>query len=340
MLSQVDNLPATSAADFFQDRVNDIFFPMSCEPRGKMQSAFDGGILSHPLGNVGFAVVTGSPLDVYRRRSHIGQVSEAAYLVKIQVQGEALVQQYGREAHLLPGDFTVCLSAEPYELHFPSDYSQVVLCVPRHLLEECVHQPTQHLGVRMGSQVGANGLFTQFVTSISAHLNTIDSALGIRLEANVIDLLATTLSHTHQARRREWLDSGVRLEHIQRIKYFIRRHLEDERLRPDWIAAAHQISTRYLHMLFETENNSISRYIQGMRLEACKKALTDGEYAGYSVADIAYQQGFKNASHFNRSFKSKYGCTPARYRKEFDNTKSPGLIGGNSIVAAQRDDDA
>ncbi len=316
MTSCIDNIPTTERLDYFLSQVSDTFFPMSFASRQDAGSLFEGDLVSHQLGDVGFAAIKSSPLDAYRRRSHISQVSDAAYLIKIQVHGEAVVQQCGREAHLRPGDFTVCLSSEPYELHFPSDYAQMVLSIPQNLMDECVHQPTQHLGVLMDSRVGANGLFTQFVSSIGSRMDTMDSLLAKRLEANVIDLLSTTLGYAQNAQRRDQIDIGVKHEHIQRIKHFIRRHLDDERLTPDWIAAAHEISTRYLHMLFETQSVSISRYILGMRLEACKSALSDAAYAGYSVSNIAYQLGFKDASHFSRSFKTEYGCTPARYRKE------------------------
>lgn len=117
--------------------------------------------------------------------------------------------------------------------------------------------------------------------------------LARRLEANVIDLLATTLGYAQEARKRDMLSAGVKCEYIHRIKHFIRRNLDDDRLGPDWIASAHQISTRYLHMLFEGESMSISRYIQSLRLEACRAALADAAFERYSVSEIAYRFGFK-----------------------------------------------
>ena len=302
--------------EHFHSLVGDTFFPLSCEPRSDSEGSFAGGVVSHQFGELGFAAVKTSPLDVYRRRSHIAQVSDAVYLVKVQVEGDGLVKQLGREAHLRPGDFALCLSSEPYEIHFEKDSTQVVLSVPQPILEECVRQPSQHLGVRMEFEVGANGLFSQFVTSIASRLDSLDGVLAQRLEANVIDLLSTTLGHTRETERRDLLNCGVKQEYLRRIRYFVRQNLHEEKLAPHWIAATHQISTRYLHMLFEEEGVSISRYIQKLRLEACQSALIDSSFVKYSVADIAYRFGFKNASHFSRAFKSEFGQAPARYRKE------------------------
>lgn len=312
------NVPdATDRFALFDSVISDTFCPMAVERHANWEGDFSGAVRSEQLGAVGFASVKSSPLDVYRRRMDISKATDSSYLVKVQVEGEGLVQQFGRKAHLAPGDFTLCLSSEPYELHFDQEYSQIVLSVPESLLEECVQQPSQHLGVRMDSAVGANGLFSQFVTSIASRLDSMDGLLARRLEANVIDLLATTLGYAQEAQKRDLLSAGVKSEYIHRIKYFIRRNLDDERLNPDWIAAAHHISKRYLHMLFEDQSVSISRYIQQLRLESCRAALADKSFAGHSVSEIAYRYGFKDASHFSRTFKNEFGETPARYRRDY-----------------------
>ncbi|MFT6958204.1 MAG: AraC family transcriptional activator of tynA and feaB, partial [Halieaceae bacterium] len=72
---------------------------------------------------------------------------------------------------------------------------------------------------------------------------------------------------------------------------------------------------RYLHMLFADEGESVSRYIQRLRLEACAAALRDLAFADYSASEIAYHFGFNDASHFSRVFKALFGEAPARYRK-------------------------
>jgi len=167
----------------------------------------------------------------------------------------------------------------------------------------------------MDSQIGANGLFSQFVNSIASRLDKLDGVLAQRLEANVIDLLSTTLGFAQEAQKRDLLSGGVKREYIQRIKYFIHRNLDNERLSPDLIAAAHQISTRYLHMLFEGYSVTISRYIQQLRLESCRAALSDSSFAAHSVSEIAYRFGLKDALHFSRVFKMEFGEAPARFRK-------------------------
>lgn len=316
-------MPVMLSLDQFDDQVGQLFFPMACESLPGTE--FLGSLVSRKLGQVGLAAVKSTALDVYRRRAHISQVADVVYMVKVQVEGEGVIRQLGREAHLRPGDFTLCTSAEPYQLRFPGEYCQVVLAVPASVMEQVVKQPEQYLGLRMEARAGANGLFSQFLTSLVDRLDGMDGALAQRLESNVIDLLSTTLESTRETRRRDLLSCGVKREYLQRIKAFIRKHLDDECLGPDWIAESHGISTRYLHMLFESENVSVSRYIQQQRLQACRAALTDSAFGAYSVAEIAYRFGFKDASHFSRVFKSGFGATPAKFRRESRQLTGPAL---------------
>ncbi len=311
----VNHLPQAQRLDSFRDLVSDMFFPMAVEPRAQSPQGFSANLQRTDLQQLSLSSVVSSPLDVYRRRSDISRATDAAFLVKVQVSGEGFVKQRGREAHLRPGDFAMCLSSEPYELHFEQEYSQLVLTVPQGLLEQSVRHPEQHLGVRMDSNVGANSLFSQFVTMIAAKLDDLDGILVQRLEANVLDLLSTTLSHAQETQKHDLLGRGVKSEYLMRIKSYIRSHLTDESLTPDQIACSHNISTRYLHMLFADEGESVSRYIQRLRLESCRSALKDTAYAGYSASEIAFHFGFNDASHFSRVFKALYGETPARYRK-------------------------
>lgn len=302
--------------DQFSTRVSEVFFPMECIPVAGSRDAFKGSLVTQRLGQVGFAAVRSSPLDVYRRRAHIGQVSDSAYLVKVQVKGDSVVRQRNREAFLRPGDFTLCSSEEPYELHFARDYSQVVLALPRQLLEGVVSSPEQHLGKRMASSDGSNGVFSGFVMSIARRLDGMDASLAQRLEANVIDLLATTLTYAGSSGPAARLDGqSIRVEYLHRIRRFIHLHLHDDALGPETVAAAHKISTRYLHMLFEEEQMSVSRYIQQQRLQACRAALADPAFGHQSVCEIAFRCGFKDSSHFSRVFKTEFGVTPMQYRR-------------------------
>jgi AraC-like DNA-binding protein len=52
-----------------------------------------------------------------------------------------------------------------------------------------------------------------------------------------------------------------------RVKDYIHQRLGDPALGPAEIAAAGNISTRYLHKLFEAEHHTVALYIKGLCLD-------------------------------------------------------------------------
>lgn len=56
------------------------------------------------------------------------------------------------------------------------------------------------------------------------------------------------------------------------------------------------------------------KWLNRKRLEYAKTLLED---LNLNINDVCYESGFKNTSHFNRSFKEQYNYPPSQYRKLF-----------------------
>jgi AraC-like DNA-binding protein len=71
-----------------------------------------------------------------------------------------------------------------------------------------------------------------------------------------------------------------------------------------------QLSPRQLQRKFrEKLNRTPQEWLDEQRIEEAKQLLQSGE----SVKKIAYDLGFKQASHFCRQFKSRNGVTPSEF---------------------------
>jgi len=128
-----------------------------------------------------------------------------------------------------------------------------------------------------------------------------------RIEANVLDLLGAVLS----ARAKP--GALTREQLLAQVKVYIHEHMHDRGLGPAAIAAAFGISTRSVHMLFETEPMTVGRYIRAQRIAACRRTLESQELAHASLTDVALQWGFYDLSHMTRCFRDEYGEPPRRY---------------------------
>src|SRR5215211_1254719 len=72
--------------------------------------------------------------------------------------------------------------------------------------------------------------------------------------------------------------------------------------------AAHLgVTPRYVHMLFATEAASFSEFVLAQRLVRAHQMLTDPRCIGRPISAIAFDAGFSDLSHFNRTFRRRFG---------------------------------
>ncbi|MCF2525801.1 helix-turn-helix domain-containing protein [Yinghuangia soli] len=99
-----------------------------------------------------------------------------------------------------------------------------------------------------------------------------------------------------------------------RVLAWIDDHLDDPTLDPAAIAAAHYISTRYLHLLFKDQPVSVARHVRERRLDRIRRDLADPAYLGTPVSAVAARWAIGDAAQFSRLFRDRYGVSPSAYR--------------------------
>ncbi|MCF2502057.1 helix-turn-helix transcriptional regulator [Dyadobacter sp. CY107] len=79
-----------------------------------------------------------------------------------------------------------------------------------------------------------------------------------------------------------------------------------------WCAAELNLSANYFGDVIKKETGKTAQeYIQAKVIDIAKERIFDLEK---SVAQVAYELGFKYPQHFTRLFKQRVGCTPNEYR--------------------------
>lgn len=82
----------------------------------------------------------------------------------------------------------------------------------------------------------------------------------------------------------------------------------------DGLAGDLGISRRTVQRLFERNGDTFSARVLARRLERARARLRDGEQSA-SIAEIAYDCGFNDLSHFYRVFRTHFGEAPGRLRR-------------------------
>ncbi|MCI2418793.1 helix-turn-helix domain-containing protein [Saccharopolyspora sp. K220] len=276
--------------------------------------AFAGMIRDRSLGGVDFVNMACAKHAAYRDHSAISAADAGFYVMTLQLSGELRIAQDDRVAVLKPGLFAIYDSSRPAALTASDDYKST-----------CIRFPKERLGSRNADPLGgvtatafeyAPGLPSvvwDMLISLNRNLDSL-GAHGAVAVHNVMDLVSTMLrtelggNVEPSTTRRDVL--------LQRIREYIDDHLGDPELGPAQIAAAHYISLRHLHNLFEQTDSSVARWIRTRRIELCQRDLSDPAMAGITVSAIAAHRGFTSPSHFGQVFKRETGQAPTEYRHQ------------------------
>jgi AraC-like DNA-binding protein len=151
-----------------------------------------------------------------------------------------------------------------------------------------------------------------FVRELSREIDNCTTADTARLGLPAVDLLSALLAHELEAPAAT--PEAWRGALFMRIRSFAEARLGDPNLGPEMIAAAHHVSVRLVHKLFQEHGVTVSRWIRHRRLERCRQDLADPALATRPVRLVAARWGFRSEAHFNRTFRQTYGTPPGEWR--------------------------
>lgn len=326
-LYTTDSVPTHQRGTYWREALSQTFAAVDIAVPDEVYS---GTIRTSRLGHVQVTRVDGDPMRARRTPRLIARGDDEQLVVTLLARGVATVEQDAREASLQPGEIVFCDMARPIRMDFPHPFQTKSLILPRRLLglREADLQRITATPIRPDTTMGS--LLSPFLTRLVDTAATCPSDTGGVLASNVIDLL-TMLAEERLRQEAGDTPSATRLLEIQT---FIDRHLADPDLTPEAIARANHISVRYLHKLFQTDDITVSQWIQRRRLEECRRELARWEAASRTIATVARKWGFTSASHFSRAFRAVYGMSPAEWRDPaVRGPRMPSLPNGASRVS-------
>lgn len=293
----------------FRAAVSESFVPLQVSSNGPDQ--FRGMIRGASVDEVHVTDLRATSHVVDRTPELIARGDRSYFKVSLMLAGTGLLIQDDREAVLAPGDLAVYDTDRPYSLVFDQDFRTMVVMFPKHLISLPPDMIGQLTAVRISGQEGLGSVVAPYLTQLASNLDQLAGATGARLAHSALDLVTTVFT------RELGLDETSADPHralTQRIRGYIDRNLASTDLGPASIAAAHYISTRHLHGLFQAQGTTVSTWIRQRRLEQCRRDLLDPLLAERPVAAIAARWGFVDAAHFSRAFKAAFRVSPSEYR--------------------------
>jgi AraC-like DNA-binding protein len=265
------------------------------------------------LGPVRGGYLSAPPVRSVRTAALIRRLDPEVWPLMLVTRGRAGIEQYGGQALLAAGDLVLFDTSHPYQLRTRGEdqASSIMIGLPR----GAVPLPDRDLrplaARKLPSESGVGGV----LRGLLAHLAEDDAARSgwnaNRLGSALVDVATVFLANLAGSTDRVPVPTR-QAALLHEIKAFIDRNLADPRLTPAAVAAAHHISVRYLHRLFQPEQQTVHALIRARRLDRC---VADLRQTDRNVAAVGARWGFADPATFNRTFRAAYGIPPGEYRR-------------------------
>jgi AraC-like DNA-binding protein len=278
---------------------------------------FRAGVVSRDLGPLKIIELRTPEGECFRDARSSRSVDEELWQIELMVRGRARVEQGRGTAELGPSDLVLVDPARP--ARFASTAStHVSILVPRQELRLRPSDAGRLTGVRIKGDRGPGALVSALARDMVRSLSGFRAGQAERSAAAVIELIAVALEARIYDEARPCPDEALR----GRILGYIEARLSERELAPAVLAAAHHISVRRLHKLFEDQPESVAALIRRRRLERCRADLKQSDR---TVTAVAARWGFTDPAYFSRLFKATYGDNPAALKSSHRarNVKTP-----------------
>lgn len=254
---------------------------------------------------------------VYRRtRKHIETDRADICILHMMRAGKVEVSHRGKRAWAGPGQFFMIRSDAPFELKYqPGEEVERVMTY--------ISLPPDII-----SEYFSDDIYGQIITPPDEYSHVAHDLFAMLFEkggdisAEVARMLISTLLQEITTIPR-CDDSEFQTElsvqdyRLRKIYSYLELHFTNPDLTTHMLAAACQISPRYLSHLLGRRGTSFSEILWDLRVEKVRSWLEMPALAHILVRTLAYRAGFKSASHFGHMFKARHGCTPREYRHRF-----------------------
>jgi AraC-like DNA-binding protein len=306
-----DALPARDRLPFWREAFGRKFLNIVIEPLSDAPFGVEATLRALP----GFRLMecAASPAQ-HQRTPEIVSHGDDAFTFPMNLSGGMTLSQRNREVSLDVGDAVSFLNAEPSTLKH-SQVHALGLVVPRAALTPLVANVEDAAMRVIPHSNEALRLLTNYLKTVCKGPALAAPELRHLVATHVHDLVAMMLGATRDGTALA-AGRGLRAARLAAIKADITAHLGHRDLTLTAVAARQQVTPRYVQMLFEGEGVTFSQFLLEQRLARVHRMLAEPRHAGSTISAIAFAAGFGDLSHFNRSFRRRYGAAPSEIRGE------------------------
>jgi AraC family transcriptional regulator, positive regulator of tynA and feaB len=276
------------------------------------EAPFDGGFEFRTTGVLSCIDLYTDAVTYTRTERGVACSPTDLYGLQLQVEGVSHFSQGGQTRTHLPGSLMLMDSNVPFHTVKLGRTRHRKMLIPRRQIDALIAPGWQRHGIHC-AQPGLGNLVTQYTRALMEEMGRLGAAEAVVAMDNLCRLLA--LLADAQTEQAEPADRAINAARLVQVRRHIEQHLADPALTPASVAAAHCMSQRSLHLLFEPTGVSFARYVLRRRLQECHAMVASPAHAHRSVTDIAFAWGFNSLTTFYGAFQRQFGMAPGDLRR-------------------------
>lgn len=275
----------------------------------RLHSSFDADITARPVGEMALSLVRADPHTVVRTPDMIASDPVDALLLCLVTKGAATITQRRRTSTLDAGAFGFVDSQRPFIVSGVTEFEQVVLRVPRDLFASRVGVSIDDaVGLRIDADSGVGRVASSMLVDLAVHDDDLGAGAVAAVASALLDVVSAAVDHRMPQRS---LTDRVHADDLRTVQQSMLRHIGDPDHTIADVATELGMSVRYIHKLFSAAGTTPRTWLYGKRFERARSLLSDTDQ---SVHEIAERLGFRDVSHFSRSFRRTVGVSPRSFR--------------------------
>lgn len=275
---------------------------------------FRASIEAVGVGSLIYAKMSGSINRVARTRQGVRADSNDHYSLVINLCDAPIGGTYrGEELEIGVGGAFLHDAAETQEMNGRESNSWANIIIPRQVMQGAFGPIGDRQGLEIKADHAPLRLLRSYLTLLDGGAMPTSRDLHAHISQTMLDLVGLTTGAKGDNAELAGM-RGLRAARLQSVLERIRAGFSDPNLSGQVVAQQLGLSVRYVHDLLQETGIGFSERVLTLRLNKARNLLTDPRFRASRIGEIAHEAGFSDISHFNRSFRRQFGCTPGSAR--------------------------
>ena len=299
-----DSLDHKDRFSYWNDVVTKHYAP--CQGITHNQDQFTATTTVQNVGMTELSCVVSESIRYDRRTQDLRTVPREDIFLSVMEEGEGFFSQNDRQVAHNAGDILIYDSAKPYSFNYTTAYKSKLLRIPRPLVQAKVSRIDSVGGTILQRDSSFGRLIHSLINEASILAESPELHHDNDFIIPTIEMITTAISRVTDTYHH--IESGSHNKLLHEIKSYIREHITDEDLSLEKVAQEKNVSIRTLSRVFAEAGETPRSWLQSQRLSCAYEALANRRVSNVTEAALTF--GYKDLSHFSRTFKQCYGYSP------------------------------